>query len=199
MKLKIIAAAALAAAALVTAAYAADIDYQEFQEDPLETAIRKLAVPERAAWDKEEMLSGGAPEFIQEAIWPLRTGFLGRGLKRAGRRHHDGIDMTAPKGTPIYAVLDGIVEVVSNNGPGFRGYGRVIVINHNGKLWSLYSHNSANYVKVGQRVKQGDKIAAVGRTGRASGTHLHFEIRNEKGTPLDPMKYLPEEGRLPKR
>ena len=70
--------------------------------------------------------------------------------------------MSAPRGTPIYAVLDGIVEVVSNNGPGFRGYGRVIVINHGGRLWSLYSHNSANYVKVGQRVKQGDKIAAVG-------------------------------------
>lgn len=199
MKLKIIAAAAIAAAALASAAYAADIDYQEFQEDPLETAIRKLAVPDKAAWDMEEMLSGGAPEFIQEAIWPLRTGFLGRGLKRTGRGQHDGVDMSAPKGTPIYAILDGIVEVVSNNGPGFRGYGRVIVINHGGRLWSLYSHNSANYVKVGQRVTQGDKIAAVGRTGRATGNHLHFELRNAKGTPLDPMKYLPKEGRLPRK
>ena len=51
----------------------------------------------------------------------------------------------------------------------------------------------------GQHVKQGDKIAAVGRTGRATGNHLHFELRNAKGTPLDPMKYLPEEGRLPRR
>ena len=73
------------------------------------------------------------------------------------------------------------------------------MINHGGRLWSLYSHNSANYVKVGQHVKQGDKIAAVGRTGRATGNHLHFELRNAKGTPLDPMKYLPEEGRLPRR
>ena len=91
----------------------------------------------------------------------------------ARRLPRDGVDMSAPRGTPIYAVLDGIVEVVSNNGPGFRGYGRVIVINHGGRLWSLYSHNSANYVKVGQHVKQGDKIAAVGRTGRATGNHLH--------------------------
>ncbi len=198
MKLKILAAAAFVSAALASAAFASDIDYQEFQEDPLETAIRKLASPGGVAWDKEVMLSGGAPDIVQKVIWPVRTGYLGRGLKRTGRRH-TGVDLNAPKGTPIYAVLDGVVEVVSNNGPGFRGYGRVIVINHGGRLWSLYSHNSANYVKVGQRVKQGDKIAAVGRTGRASGDHLHFELRNAKGTPLDPMEYLPEEGRLPKR
>lgn len=198
MKLKIFAAALMLTAAVASAACAADIDYQEFQEDPLETAIRKLASPEGGAWDREVMLSGGAPDIVQEIIWPLRDGYLGRGVKRTGRRH-DGVDMSAPRGTPIYAVLDGIVEVVSNNGPGFRGYGRVIVINHGGRLWSLYSHNSANYVKVGQRVKQGDKIAAVGRTGRATGNHLHFELRNAKGTPLDPMKYLPKEGRLPRK
>ena len=209
MKLKIFAAALMLTAAVASAACAADIDYQEFQEDPLETAIRKLASPEGGAWDREVMLSGGAPDIVQEVIWPLREGYLGRGMplregylgrgiKRKGRRH-DGVDMSAPRGTPIYAVLDGIVEVVSNNGPGFRGYGRVIVINHGGRLWSLYSHNSANYVKVGQRVKQGDKIAAVGRTGRATGNHLHFELRNAKGTPLDPMKYLPKEGRLPRK
>lgn len=198
MKLKIFAAALMLTAAVASAACAADIDYQEFQEDPLETAIRKLASPEGGAWDREVMLSGGAPDIVQEVIWPLRTGKLGRGIKRTGRRH-TGVDMSAPRGTPIYAVLDGVVEVVSNNGPGFRGYGRVIVINHGGRLWSLYSHNSANYVKVGQHVKQGDKIAAVGRTGRATGNHLHFELRNAKGTPLDPMKYLPKEGRLPRK
>ena len=198
MKLKIFAAALMITAALAASASAAGIDYQEFQEDPLETAIRKLASPDGGAWDREVMLSGGAPDIVQEVIWPLRTGKLARGIKRTGRRH-TGVDMSAPRGTPIYAVLDGVVEVVSNNGPGFRGYGRVIVINHGGRLWSLYSHNSANYVKVGQHVKQGDKIAAVGRTGRATGNHLHFELRNAKGTPLDPMKYLPEEGRLPRR
>ena len=89
--------------------------------------------------------------------------------------------MSAPRGTPIYAVLDGIVEVVSNNGPRLP---RLRARHRNQprrRLWSLYSHNSANYVKVGQRVKQGDKIAAVGRTGRATGNHLHFELRNAKG------------------
>lgn len=198
MTLKIIAASLIIAALSAAAPCSAEIDYKEFQESPLETAIRRLASPAGIAWDREEMLSGGAPDIVQEIIWPLRTGYLGRGLKRSGRRH-DGVDMSAPRGTPIYAVLDGVVEVVSNNGPGFRGYGRVIVINHDGRMWSLYSHNAENYVKVGQRVKQGDRIASVGRSGRATGNHLHFELRNEKGTPLDPMRYLPEEGRLPKR
>ena len=53
--------------------------------------------------------------------------------------------------------------------------------------------------KVGQRVKQGDVIAKGGRTGRATANHLHFEVRNAKGTPLDPLKYLPKEGMPVKR
>lgn len=179
----------------------AAVDYQELQEEPLETAIRKLASPGAIEWDKEEMISGGAPGFIKDMVWPLRTGWFGGAFNRYGKRgrRHDGVDLLAPKGTPIYAVLDGVVEVVSNGGGGFRGYGRVIVINHNGQLWSLYSHNSVNLVKVGQQVKKGDVIAKVGSTGRASANHCHFEIRNSRGAPLDPMKYLPKEGRLPNR
>ena len=114
-------------------------------------------------------------------------------------QHGIDIDIVAPKSTPIHAVLDGIVEVVSNGGKGFRGYGRVIIINHSDQLWTLYSHCSTMNVKVGQRVKRGDVIAAVGRTGRATTNHLHFEVRNAKGTALDPMKYLPEYGALPNK
>ena len=77
MKLKIFAAALMLTAAVASAACAADIDYQEFQEDPLETAIRKLASPEGGAWDREVMLSGGAPDIVQEVIWPLREATSG--------------------------------------------------------------------------------------------------------------------------
>ncbi|MCD8232919.1 MAG: M23 family metallopeptidase [Cloacibacillus porcorum] len=178
--------------------FADGVDYQEFQEDPLETAIRKLASPGDIEWDKEEMISGGAPDFIKDMKWPLKSCTFSRGFSRK-RRRHTGVDLLAPKGTPVLAVLDGVVEVVSNGGPGFRRYGKVIVINHNGKLLTLYSHNSSNDVKVGQRVKQGDVIAKVGRTGRATANHLHFEVRNAKGTPLDPLKYLPKEGMPVKR
>ena len=180
--------------------FAKEIDYQSLQEDPLETAFRKLASPGDIEWDEEEMVSGGAPLIISEMKWPLSSGELSSLFSRTrskGRRKHLGIDIVAPKGTPIYAVLDGVVEVVSNGGKGLRGYGRVIIINHSDQLWTLYSHCSAMNVKVGQKIKQGDTIATVGRTGRATTDHLHFEVRNAKGTALDPMKYLPEYGALP--
>lgn len=181
-----------------------EVDYKSLQEDPLETAFRKLTsqggVEWDEAWDEAEMVSGGAPVIVSDMKWPMRTGYILGYFNRyrtKGRRKHHGIDLGADKGTPIYAVLDGIVEVVSNGGKGFRGYGRVIIINHDNKLWSLYSHCSTMNVKVGQRVKQGQHIAGVGRTGRATANHLHFEIRNAKGIPLDPMKYLPKDGALP--
>ncbi len=182
--------------------FAKEIDYQALQEDPLETAYRKLASPGDIEWDEEEMVSGGAPLLISDMKWPLKSGELSSLFSRTrskGRRKHLGIDIVAPKGTPIHAVLDGIVEVVSNGGKGFRGYGRVIIINHSDQLWTLYSHCSTMNVKVGQRVKQGDVMATVGRTGRATTNHLHFEVRNAKGTALDPMKYLPEYGALPSK
>ena len=182
--------------------YAEEIDYQALQEDPLETAYRKLGSPGDIEWDEEEMVSGGAPLLISDMKWPLKSGELSSLFSRTrskGRRKHLGIDIVAPKGTPVHAVLDGIVEVVSNGGKGFRGYGRVIIINHSDQLWTLYSHCSTMNVKVGQRVKRGDVIAAVGRTGRATTNHLHFEVRNTKGTALDPMKYLPEYGALPSK
>lgn len=180
--------------------FAKQIDYQSLQEDPLETAYRKLASPGGIEWDEAEMVTGGAPLIISDMKWPLTSGELSGLFSRTaskGRRRHLGIDIVAPKGTPISAVLDGIVEVVSNGGKGLRGYGRVIIINHSDQLWTLYSHCATMNVKVGQKVKQGDVIATVGSSGRATTNHLHFEVRNGKGTPLDPMKYLPEYGALP--
>ena len=180
---------------------AGTIDYQALQEDPLETAHRKLASPGEIEWDEEEMVGGGVPLIINDMKWPLTSGELSslfNRIRSKGRRKHFGIDIVAPKGTPIHAVLDGIVEIVSNGGNGFRGYGRTIIINHSGELWTLYSHCATLNVRVGQKVKQGDTIATVGSTGRATTNHLHFEVRNAKGTPLDPMKYLSEYGALPK-
>ncbi|MDO4988528.1 MAG: M23 family metallopeptidase [Synergistes sp.] len=179
---------------LPQSAYA--IDYQELQQAPLESALKKLISSGDIEWDKEEMISGGAPDVIKNMRWPVTAKYISRGFKRRG---HKGVDLIAPKGTPIYAVLDGVVEVVSNGRGGFRGYGNVILINHGGKLWSLYSHNSSNKVKIGQKVKRGELIATVGSTGHATANHLHFEVRNSRGTPLDPLKYLPKEGAPPRR
>ena len=171
---------------------AAEVDYQELQEDPLETAFRKLKSTGSIEWDEEEMLEGPPPAFIKDMTWPLKSCILGGTFNSRRRTHrHTGVDLLADKGTPILSVLDGVVEVASNGGKGFRGYGKVIIVNHSNKLWTLYSHCSTMKVRVGQRVKRGEVIAAVGRTGRASANHLHFEVRNSRGTPLNPMKYLP--------
>jgi murein DD-endopeptidase MepM/ murein hydrolase activator NlpD len=179
---------------------AGQVDYQALQEDPLETAYRKLASDGEIVWDEGEMVGGGAPLIISDMRWPLSSGELSSLFNRTaakGKRKHLGIDIVASKGSPIYAALDGVVEVVSNGGKGFRGYGNIIIINHAGQLWTVYSHCATLGVRVGQSVKRGDVIATVGSTGRATTNHLHFEVRNDKGTPLDPLKYLPEHGALP--
>jgi murein DD-endopeptidase MepM/ murein hydrolase activator NlpD len=86
---------------------------------------------------------------------------------------HEGIDIKASEGTPIYAAHSGTVVYSSN---GLRGYGNMIVLKGEGLL-TVYGHNRKNRVKVGDLVKIGDHIADLGKTGKATGPHLHFETR----------------------
>lgn len=99
--------------------------------------------------------------------------------------YHKGRDYGAPVGTPIYASASGTVEIVSTHA--IRG--NYVVINHGNGLKTYYQHNSKNLVKVGQKVQVGQEIAKVGRTGRVSGPHLHFEV-HVNNTEVDPRKYL---------
>jgi len=98
---------------------------------------------------------------------------------------HDGIDLAAPKGTPVKAASGGIVVKAGRE----RGYGNVVEIDHGNGLSTLYAHASRIKVKVGQLVGKGQTIALVGATGRATGPHLHFEVRMA-GHPLDPTLFL---------
>ena len=179
---------------MLNAGVASSIDYKSLQESALETAFRKISSVSDEIWEEEqESFFGGAPCLAKNLKWPLPTGCIAGKYNISGKgRRHSGIDILSPKGTSIYAVLDGIVEICSNGGKGFRGYGNVVIINHDNKLWSLYSHCSTIKVRVGEKVKQGDTIATVGSTGRATANHVHFEIRNSKGHPLNPLKYLPK-------
>lgn len=177
-----------------------EIDYQSLQENPIDTVFRRILEQEVPDWDQGDITGGLINTELKQMKWPIRDGRIaGLFNLRAskGKRVHKGVDILAPKDTPIFAILDGVVEVVSNNGPGWKGYGRVVFINHDGKFWSLYSHCNSINVKIGQKVKQGERIASVGQTGRATGFHLHFELRNSSGVPIDPMRYLPKEDMLP--
>jgi murein DD-endopeptidase MepM/ murein hydrolase activator NlpD len=101
------------------------------------------------------------------------------------RRFHTGMDMNAPSGTPICATGDGTVEAVGWEG----GYGNRVVVNHGFGYKTLYGHCKTTLVKVGQKVKRGEKIATVGMTGDASGNHVHYEVL-VKGNYDNPAKYF---------
>ncbi|MCI8353224.1 MAG: M23 family metallopeptidase [Clostridia bacterium] len=100
---------------------------------------------------------------------------------------HKGIDIGAPKGTAIKAAASG--TVISSSMGYNGGYGNCVVISHGNGIETAYGHCSALYVKVGQKVSQGDVIAAVGNTGRSFGNHLHLEIRIN-GVAQNPQNYL---------
>ncbi|MBN1327227.1 MAG: peptidoglycan DD-metalloendopeptidase family protein [Candidatus Cloacimonetes bacterium] len=99
---------------------------------------------------------------------------------------HKGIDIAGPLGSPIHAVLDGQVVYSGNQ----RGYGNVIILEHEDYIMTVYAHNDANLVRLGDKVKQGQPIATLGQTGTTSGPHLHFEYRI-KGKAVNPRQVLP--------
>jgi hypothetical protein len=100
-------------------------------------------------------------------------------------RMHRGTDFAAPRGTPVYAAGDGVVEVAGRKG----GYGKYIRIRHNGTYKTAYAHLNgyARKIRRGRRVKQGQVIGYVGSTGRSTGPHLHYEVM-VNGRQVNPLK-----------
>jgi murein DD-endopeptidase MepM/ murein hydrolase activator NlpD len=98
---------------------------------------------------------------------------------------HFGVDIQARYGVPVSAGGDGEVVFAGRD----SGYGGLIVVAHAGDVDTFYAHLSAIYVREGQRVRRGQPIGAVGASGRATGAHLHYEVR-VRGLPVDPRQYL---------
>ncbi len=100
-------------------------------------------------------------------------------------RMHAGVDLAAPRGTPIFATADGVVTAARRE----SGYGNVVRIRHEFGIETVYAHQSKIRVKVGQQVSRGVQIGDMGSTGRSTGSHLHYEVR-VNGQPVNPMTYL---------
>ena len=116
--------------------------------------------------------------------WPA-PGVLISGFGERDREHHEGIDLACPEGTPIRAADDGVVLFSGEQ----RGYGKLILVAHDRDLVTVYAHNARNLVSQGDKVSRGEEIARVGRTGNATGPHLHFEVRIAT-QPRDPLGFL---------
>jgi murein DD-endopeptidase MepM/ murein hydrolase activator NlpD len=118
--------------------------------------------------------------------WPA-DGSVSSRFGPRGNSNHDGIDISAPEGTPVRAAADGVVIYCDV----LRGYGNVVIVDHKDGLSSVYAHNKLNLARVGARVRRGDVIASMGQTGKTTGPNLHFEIRRHN-VARDPIRYLPQ-------
>ena len=134
------------------------------------TANIGIAIPSRRPIEKMSLSSSYGMR-----VHPI-TGKLAR---------HNGVDIPAPYGTPIYATADGIVGRAQRLG----GYGNYVEIEHGNAIETRYGHMSSFVVQPGQQVKKGDVIGYVGSTGRSTGNHLHYEVRID-GEPVNPMPFV---------
>lgn len=118
---------------------------------------------------------------------PLAGRLTGRfGMRRhpllGGYRAHSGVDLAAPAGAPVVATADGIVSFADWRG----GYGRMVALLHGGGVETRFAHLSRILVRAGQRVLRGEVVGLVGSTGRSTGAHLHYEVR-QHGAAIDPL------------
>ncbi len=127
------------------------------------------------------------PKIDVRLAWPVEKAAVISefGIRKNGK--HDGVDLGAPAGAKILAAADGTV-IFSGQGP--SGYGKIVVLKHSESVVTIYAHNSKNLVKKGGAVRQGEPIALVGSTGRATRPHCHFEVRVNR-VAFDPLEYLP--------
>lgn len=149
----------------------------------LETELRSL----QDYYTTREILLAATP-----SIMPVR----GYPSDRFGHRsdpftgmndYHPGIDISAPKGTKVIASADGLVVFAGRR----LGYGKLVNVEHGFGISTRYGHLDRYVVKKGQRVKKGDIIGYVGTTGRATGSHLHYEVRL-RNQPLNPLRFFQE-------
>jgi len=123
----------------------------------------------------------------RQFMWPVDQGVVSSGFGIRNGAMHEGVDIAAPAGTPVYAADSGTV-IFSGT---LHGYGNTVIIRHDDGYVTVYGHNERNLVAEGVHVARGHEIGRIGRSGRTTGANLHFEVRREN-VAKDPLAYLPE-------
>lgn len=167
----------------------------EVYHDRLDQFSRQLAFQEQSFLEVRQLLEGkrdelnhiptinpvDGPHYVSSGFGMRRDPFTGR------PRHHSGIDLCAPRGTPFVATANGTVVHAGNNG----GFGRTVKIDHGNGFITVYGHADKILVKKGDEVRRGDRIGQVGDSGRSTGVHLHYEIQQNEA-PVNPWRYFLE-------
>ncbi|MEZ5280025.1 MAG: M23 family metallopeptidase [Acidimicrobiales bacterium] len=150
------------------------------------TAIDGASIAEQLAFAQACDQVGELPDFVKPVAGPLSSRF---GI----RTHpiwgipilHAGADIAAAGGTPIVAAADGTVVAVDSR----SAYGNTVVLDHGGRVATIYAHLSSVAVEVGQQLSSGEQLGSVGSTGFVTGAHLHLELRVD-GEPIDPAPHM---------
>jgi murein DD-endopeptidase MepM/ murein hydrolase activator NlpD len=128
-------------------------------------------------------------------FWPVKSVRVNRGFRPRNDRNHQGVDLGGKKGTPILAAHEGVVVYTGRD---FRGYGNMVLIEYDKQWATLYGHLNEIGVGEGRIVRPGDPIGAMGKTGHATGVHLHFELIKNK-LPVDPLPFLTRNSHMAQR
>jgi len=150
-------------------------------------STKVLSLPGHRSRSLQAVLPAG---HIQPNLWPVEGRLIGGFGKRTDPfsgegAMHMGVDIGAPTGTAVRATADGVVVYVQYE----SGYGKLIRVDHGNGIVTCYAHLSQFFVNVGQDVRRGERIGAVGSTGRVTAPHLHYEVR-VGGLPMNPARYL---------
>ena len=159
----------------------ADVERLQSEATSRETSLSEL---ERVLQTKREIL------VHTPSIWPVQgwvtSDFGFRANPFTGlTQMHEGIDISNRTGTIVVAPANGFVSDIGND----YAHGKFLIISHGFGMTTRYSHLNKTLVKVGQKVKRGDKIAEVGTTGKTTGPHLHYEVKLNS-IPVNPMRYI---------
>lgn len=159
----------------------AGVDFEIPELPPDSVIFAKMLENKPAVLERSQDIDLNVPDGL-----PVE-GFITRGFSVEGDDYHPGVDIAGEVGTPILATAAGVVSFVGVDSV----YGKMVIIDHENGLSTVYGHNSEILVEVGQEVLVGSRIALMGNSGRSTAPHLHYELRKD-GKPVNPLKFMSE-------